>query len=100
MREELKNILFMGLGAISLTGEKANELKNELLVKGEALYKEGMVKNEELKRDIKDRIKDSVTIEVKSNTKEDIISAIKSMSDEDKKEIEEALKVTKKDKKD
>ena len=56
MREELKNILFMGLGAISLTGEKANELKNELLVKGEALYKEGMVKNEELKRDIKDRI--------------------------------------------
>lgn len=100
MREELKNILFMGLGVISLTGEKANELKNELLVKGEALYKEGMVKNEELKRDIKDRIKDSVTIEVKSNTKEDIISAIKSMSDEDKKEIEEALKVTKKDKKD
>ena len=70
------------------------------MVKGEALYKEGMVKNEELKRDIKDRIKDSVTIEVKSNTKEDIISAIKSMSDEDKKEIEEALKVTKKDKKD
>ena len=69
MREELKNILFMGLGAISLTGEKANELKNELLVKGEALYKEGMVKNEELKRDIKDRIKDSVTIEFKSNTK-------------------------------
>ena len=41
----------MGLGAISLTGEKALELKKELLEKGEALYKEGSIKNEELKRE-------------------------------------------------
>ena len=27
MKEELKNVLLMGLGAISLTGEKAMELK-------------------------------------------------------------------------
>lgn len=92
MREELKNILFMGLGAISLTGEKASELKNELLTKGEALYKEGMVKNEELKKDIKDKIKDSITVEVKSTSKEDIISAIKSMSDDEKNEIIGLLK--------
>ena len=50
MKDELKNVLLMGLGAISLTGEKANELKKELLEKGEALYKEGSIKNEELKR--------------------------------------------------
>ena len=82
----------MGLGAISMTGEKAQELKKELLIKGESLYKEGMVKNEELKRDIKEKIKNSVTVEVKSNTsKDDIISAIKSMSDEEKKEIAEIL---------
>ena len=31
MKDELKNILLMGLGAISLTGEKAIELKKELL---------------------------------------------------------------------
>ena len=30
MKDELKNILLMGLGAISLTGEKAIELKKEL----------------------------------------------------------------------
>lgn len=91
MKEELKNIILMGLGAISMTGEKANDLKKELLVKGEALYKEGMVKNEELKRDIKEKIKDSVTVQVKSTTKEDVISAIKSMSSEEKQEIAKIL---------
>ena len=99
MKEELKNIILMGLGAISMTGEKASELKKELLTKGEALYKEGMVKNEELKRDIKEKIKNSVTVEVKSNTtKEDIISAIKSMSDAEKKEIAKVLGTNKEEK--
>ena len=92
MREELKNIIYMGLGAISLTGERAQELRRELLDKGESFYKQGMVKNEELKRNIKDKIKDSVTIEVNKNTKEDIVEAIKSMNDEEKLELEKLLK--------
>lgn len=50
MKEDIKNVLLMGLGAISLTGEKASEIKKELLEKGEALYKEGFIKNEELKK--------------------------------------------------
>ena len=45
MKENLKEIILMGLGAISLTGEKAVELKKELMEKGEALYKEGSIKN-------------------------------------------------------
>ena len=32
MKESIKEVLLMGLGAISLTGEKANELKKEELV--------------------------------------------------------------------
>ena len=34
MKEDIKNVLLMGLGAISLTGEKASEIKKELLEKG------------------------------------------------------------------
>ena len=60
MKDNLKEIVLMGLGAISLTGEKAVELKKELLEKGKALYKEGEIKNEELKRNIKE----SLNIEV------------------------------------
>lgn len=87
MKEELKNIFLIGLGAISLTGEKANELKKELLTKGETLYQDGMIKNEELKRNIKEKIKDSVTVEIKKTDKNDIVSAINSMTKEEKNEI-------------
>ena len=73
MKEDIKNVLLMGLGAISLTGEKASEIKKELLEKGEALYKEGSIKNEELKRDIKEKIKDNTNIQYTSVTKEDIV---------------------------
>ena len=92
MKENIKNIFLMGLGAISLTGEKATELKKELLEKGESLYKEGAIKNEELKRDIKEKIKENATIEYTSVTKEDIIDIIKNMSDEEKAEISNLLK--------
>ena len=92
MKENMKNIFLMGLGAISLTGEKACELKKELLEKGESLYKEGAIKNEELKRDIKEKIKENATIEYTSVTKEEIIDIIKNMSDEEKEEIKNLLK--------
>lgn len=88
MKENLKEIILMGLGAISLTGEKAIELKKELLEKGEALYKEGSIKNEELKRNIKE----SLNIEVASVDKDDLVDIISSLNDEEKAEIEELLK--------
>ena len=89
MKEDIKNVLLMGLVAISLTGEKASEIKKELLEKGEALYKEGSIKNEELKRDIKEKIKDNTNIQYTSVTKDDLVDIISSMSDEEKAELTE-----------
>lgn len=97
MKEEMKNILLMGLGAISLTGEKANELRKELLEKGEILYKKGEIKNEELKRNIKEKIKENTNFEFTKATKEDLIELINEMSDEEKAEIAELLKNNKKE---
>lgn len=97
MKEDIKNVLLMGLGAISLTGEKASEIKKELLEKGEALYKEGSIKNEELKRDIKEKIKDNTNIQYTSVTKDDLVDIISSMSDEEKAELTELLKSKKED---
>lgn len=91
MREDLKDILLMGLGAISLTGEKANEIKKELLEKGEALYKEGSIKNEELKRDIKEKIKDNTNIQYTSVTKDDLVDIISNMSDEEKQQLADII---------
>ena len=92
MKENMKDVLLMGLGALSLTGEKANELKKELLERGESLYKEGSIKNEELKRSLKDKIKENTNIKVTTATKEEIVDIINSMSDEEKEEISRLLK--------
>ena len=95
MKESIKEVLLMGLGAISLTGEKANELKKELLEKGESLYKEGSIKNEELKRDIKEKIKENTNIKVTTASKEELVEIINNLSDEEKEEIKEILKTEK-----
>ena len=92
MKENMKDVLLMGLGALSLTGEKANDLKKELLERGESLYKEGSIKNEELKRSLKDKIKENTNIKVTTATKEEIVDIINSMSDEEKEEISSLLK--------
>ena len=99
IKEDLKEILLMGLGAVSLTGDKAKELKEELLEKGKDLYAKGQVKNEELKHNLKDKVKDNVTIVYEKSSKEDIIEAIKNMSDEEKKEISNYLNDTNNEKK-
>lgn len=92
MREGLKDIILMGIGAISMTGEKAAELKQELLKRGASLYVEGAVKNEELKREIKEKIKENTNIQYKSVTEEDLVDIINSLSDEEKEKITELLK--------
>lgn len=52
MKEDLKTILYMGLGAISETGEKMQEITDSLYEKGKELYEKGVIKNEELKHNI------------------------------------------------
>lgn len=92
MRENLKEIILMGLGAISMTGEKAVELKKELLERGANVYVEGAIKNEELKREIKEKIKENTNIQYTSVTQDDLVDIINSFSDEEKEKITELLK--------
>ncbi len=98
MKETLENVMLMGLGAMVMTSEKANELKEELLKKGEEAYAHGQALNEELKHNIADKIKENVTVTVEPAdlTKEELASKINELSEEDKKEI---LNLLKKDKK-
>jgi len=48
--EELKKIVLAGIGAIALTAEKAQELVEMLVKKGELTVEQGKILNEELKR--------------------------------------------------
>ena len=93
MKEELKNIFLMGLGAMYMTNDKATELKKELLQKGEEMLEAGKVANEELKHNLKEKMKENVTVVVKEETsKEKIKETIKNLSKEEKQELLNLLK--------
>ena len=81
MKEDLKKIMYMGLGLMSETGEKVESLKDELLKKGEDLYNKGLIANEELKHNIKEKF------EEKEVSKETILNNINNLSEEDRKEL-------------
>ncbi len=93
MKEELKNIFLMGLGAMYMTNDKATELKKELLQKGEEMLEAGKVANEELKHNLKEKMKENVTVVVKEEaSKEKIKETIKNLSKEEKQELLNLLK--------
>ena len=97
MKEELRNILLMGLGAMSMTNDKAQELKQELLKKGEEMLEAGKVANEELKHNIKETLKENVTVVVKEDNKP-LKDQVQNLSKEEKEELLKLLKEEKKKK--
>lgn len=62
MNNDLKTIFYIGLGLLSDASENALLLRDEFLKKGKELYDKGIVKNEELKHNVKEKIKKNVTI--------------------------------------
>lgn len=94
MKEELKNILLMGLGAMSMTNDKAQEIKKELLQKGEEMFEKGKIANEELKHNLKETLKESVTVVVEEEemSKEKLQEKVKSLTKEEKEELLKMLK--------
>ena len=93
MKDELKNIFLMGLGAMSMTNDKAQGLKQELLQKGEEMLEAGKVANEELKHNLKEKMKENVTVVVKEEASYDKIKeVVTSLSKEEKQELMDLLK--------
>lgn len=88
MKDLAEEIFLMGLGAMHMTNEKANELKEELLNRGREVYKNSNVLNEELKHNIKEDIKENVTVvNICDMSSKDIASRINNMNEEDKRII-------------
>lgn len=93
MKEELKKVLLMGLGAMSMTNDKAEQLKKELLEKGQEMLEKGKVANEELKHHLKETIEENVTIVVnKDLSKDELTEKIKALSKEEQQQLLNLLK--------
>lgn len=62
--EDLRKIFLAGVGAVAETAERGRDMIDELVKKGELTLEQGRVLNEELKRNVKDRVREHVTVTV------------------------------------
>ena len=93
--EDLKKIFLFGVGAVAVTAEKSKILIDELVEKGEITVEQGKILNEELKHNIKETIRDTVTVNVvKSETPpsaEAVVEGLDQMTPEEIQKIKDKL---------
>lgn len=79
----LKRIFLAGVGAIATTAEKSKELVDDLVQKGELTVEQGKVLNEELKRNITEKVSKTAEIIQPHETAEKIAGRMDQMSPEE-----------------
>lgn len=90
--EGLRKLILAGIGAVAATKEKSEVILDELVKKGELTVEQGKVLNEELKHNIKDAIRENVTLHVVTpednrgdetdDTADFVLDAVDSLTDE------------------
>lgn len=81
MEDMFKKVFLAGIGTLTLTYEKANEVVNNLVEKGKITVEQGKELNEELKRVVED-------LTIKKNNSEDLKSILKELNLATKEDIE------------
>lgn len=71
LSEGIRKLILAGIGAVAATKEKSEVILDELVKKGELTVEQGKVLNEELKHNIKEVIRDNVTLHVVPDDEED-----------------------------
>lgn len=93
--EDLKKIFLFGVGAVAVTAEKSKILIDELVEKGEITVEQGKILNEELKHNIKETIRETVTVNVvKSETPpsaDEVVDGLDKMTPEEIQKIKDKL---------
>ena len=87
--EGLRKVILAGVGAAAATAEKGQELLHELVQKGESTVEEGKVRTEELKHDLKERVKEHVTITVSPQDGDALLRCVDSMTREQRQRLAE-----------
>lgn len=86
--ESLRKLILAGIGAAAATKEKSEGILKELVKKGELTVEQGKVLNEELKHNLKDAIRDNVTVNV---VRPDVMDAVDDMTDVELEALKERI---------
>ena len=71
LSDGVRKLILAGVGAVAATKEKSEVILDELVKKGELTVEQGKVLNEELKHNIKDAIRDNVTLHIVTDEDEE-----------------------------
>lgn len=93
--DEFKKILLAGVGAAAVTAEKAEQVVNYCVEKGELTVEQGKVVNEELKHSVKEKV-DATKEKFKKKTNfDDVLKAVDDLTDEQIAALKEKLEKAK-----
>ena len=81
----LRKVFLAGVGALATTVEKSQEIVDDLVKKGELTVEQGKVLNEELKHNVKEAVRNNVTVNVVKDDAPhaDVMDSIDSMDDDE-----------------
>ncbi len=92
LEEQLKNVVYVTVGAASVALEKAKEMVSEFQEKGKAACEKCQVNNEELKHNIKEAVDKVINVTVvKDETTDEFIEKMDTLSKEDLTKIKEKI---------
>lgn len=80
--EGIRKVFLAGVGAVAITGEKAAEIVEELVKKGELTVEEGKVLNEDIRKKMKDKKPDFSAENIKKVVRDAVISVERMTQDE------------------
>ena len=89
--EGLRKLILAGVVVAAATKEKSEVIFQELVRKGELTVEQGRVLNEELKHNLREAIRENVTVNV-LDMSEDIMSSVKDMDDEQLEALKQCIR--------
>ena len=83
--EGIRKLIMAGIGAVAMTKERSEDVLKELVRKGELTVEQGKVLNEELKHNVKEAVRNNVTVNVVKDDAPhaDVMNSIDSMDDDE-----------------
>ena len=97
INESLRKLAMAGIGAAGEVAEKAGEVIEGLAKKGESLVSQGTAMNEQLKHNLKESIKENVTVFTSTPDLQGVLTALEAFTREERAAVAQKLDALAKD---
>ncbi len=89
--ENIRKLLLAGIGSAAMTAEKSKEILDDLVKKGELTVEQGKALNQELRHDIREKVKSNVNVSVKPSSPEELKELLDKMTPEQLTALKEQI---------